>query len=98
MIATEYEPSKAAAARKIWEQVGDGVPGVIDLREGDLRQTLPGNLPPLDFVLLDSMSLFPSPLHLLSLPSSSTTAHSLLCLFLYARSFVARVGLTPRPP
>lgn len=51
VIATEYEPAKAAAARRNFEAAG--LAGMIDLREGDLRhtlETLPGVV---DFVLMD---------------------------------------------
>lgn len=54
VIATEYEPSKAAMARAHWREAGEGISEVIDLREGDLRDTLPAKLPALDLVLLDS--------------------------------------------
>ena len=51
VIATENEPEKAAAARMNWERVG--LSPFIDLREGDLRETLrePGG--PIDFLLID---------------------------------------------
>ncbi|MGH6987567.1 MAG: O-methyltransferase [Caulobacteraceae bacterium] len=51
VIASEHEPAKAAAARTNFAAAG--LSGLIDLREGDLRQTfreLPG---PIDFVLVD---------------------------------------------
>ncbi|KAL2158161.1 hypothetical protein VTH06DRAFT_4729 [Thermothelomyces fergusii] len=55
VVATEKEPTKAARAREHWAEAGDDVAGVIDLREGDLLETLrrddvPGQI---DFVLLD---------------------------------------------
>ncbi|KAF4252018.1 hypothetical protein KXW98_006660 [Aspergillus fumigatus] len=54
VIATEYEPAKAAQARKHWAECGEAVSGVIDLREGDLRETLKTNLPDrIDMLLLD---------------------------------------------
>src|SRR5215468_3197296 len=37
VIATEHEPSKAAIARRHFEEAG--LSALIDLREGDLRQT-----------------------------------------------------------
>src|SRR6516162_43314 len=40
VIGTEHEPAKANAARAHFEQAGLG--GFIDLREGDLRDTLSG--------------------------------------------------------
>src|ERR1700730_14855921 len=51
VIATEYEANKAAAARAHFEQVG--LSGFIDLREGDLRQTLRQIDGPVDFMLVD---------------------------------------------
>ncbi|PLB46658.1 S-adenosyl-L-methionine-dependent methyltransferase [Aspergillus steynii IBT 23096] len=40
VVATEKEPGKAALAREYWTQAGRDVAGVIELREGDLRETL----------------------------------------------------------
>ena len=54
VIATEKEPSKASEARKTWERAGAEIEGVIDLRVGDLRETLRGDLGVVDFLLLDS--------------------------------------------
>jgi predicted O-methyltransferase YrrM len=51
VIGTEYEPDKAAAARALFAEVGLG--GLIDLREGDLRETLNNLKGPIDFVLMD---------------------------------------------
>jgi len=51
VIATEYEPAKARAAREHFAQAG--LAAFIDLREGDLRQTLQRIDGPIDFVLLD---------------------------------------------
>jgi predicted O-methyltransferase YrrM len=51
VIGTEYEPAKANAARAHFEQAG--LSGLIDLREGDLRDTLVGIEGPVDFVLVD---------------------------------------------
>ncbi|KAF4196865.1 hypothetical protein CNMCM8694_004125 [Aspergillus lentulus] len=54
VIATEYEPAKAEQARKHWAECGEAVSSVIDLREGDLRETLKTNLPErVDMLLLD---------------------------------------------
>lgn len=59
VIATENEPTKAAQARKHWKAAGDDIERWIDLREGDLRETLASNMPgQIDFVLLDSKSLY----------------------------------------
>lgn len=51
VIATEYEPAKAAAARANFEAAG--LTAHIDLREGDLRETLSVIEGPVDFALID---------------------------------------------
>jgi predicted O-methyltransferase YrrM len=51
VIATEYEPAKAQAARGHFEEAG--LSRFIDLREGDLRQTLKQIDGPVDFMLVD---------------------------------------------
>jgi predicted O-methyltransferase YrrM len=51
VIGTEYEPAKAAAARSHFQQAG--LSHLIDLREGDLRETLRRIDGPVDFVLVD---------------------------------------------
>lgn len=51
VIGTEYEPNKAAAARVNFKQAG--LSEFIELREGDLRQTLLDVGGPVDFLLLD---------------------------------------------
>lgn len=57
VIATENEPTKAVKARKYWSQAGDDIEKFIELREGDLRETLKTDLPEqVDFLLLDSES------------------------------------------
>ncbi|KAG7415998.1 S-adenosyl-L-methionine-dependent methyltransferase [Fusarium sp. MPI-SDFR-AT-0072] len=54
VIATENEPTKAVKARKYWSQAGDDIEKFIELREGDLRETLKTDLPEqVDFLLLD---------------------------------------------
>ncbi|KAM0291430.1 hypothetical protein ACHAO9_004087 [Fusarium lateritium] len=54
VIATENEPAKADRARKHWSQAGDDIERFIELREGDLRETLKTDLPEqVDFLLLD---------------------------------------------
>ncbi|KAM5355223.1 hypothetical protein ACJ41O_001869 [Fusarium nematophilum] len=54
VIATENEPTKAARAREHWKAAGDDIEKFIDLREGDLRETLKTDLPDqVDFLLLD---------------------------------------------
>ncbi|MBS0361773.1 MAG: class I SAM-dependent methyltransferase [Proteobacteria bacterium] len=51
VIATEYEPAKAAIARANFAEAG--LERFIDLREGDLRETLKVIEGPVDFVLMD---------------------------------------------
>lgn len=54
VIATEKETSKAKLARGYWATAGAEVERVIDLRVGDLRETLTRDLGVVDFLLLDS--------------------------------------------
>ena len=54
VIATEHEPEKAARAREHWNEAGETVLPWIELREGDLLQTLKNDVPEIDFLLLDS--------------------------------------------
>ncbi|WVF66403.1 hypothetical protein IAT40_001143 [Kwoniella sp. CBS 6097] len=56
VIATENEPSKAAQAREYWKEAGTDVESLIELREGDLRETLKKDLPTVDLLLLDIWS------------------------------------------
>ena len=51
VIGTEYEPNKACPARAHFEQAG--LSRFIDLREGDLRETLRQIDGPVDFMLVD---------------------------------------------
>lgn len=51
VIGTEYEPEKAATARANFAAAG--LEHYIDLREGDLRETLGSVEGPVDFVLID---------------------------------------------
>jgi predicted O-methyltransferase YrrM len=51
VIGTEYEPAKAAAARAHFAEAG--LSEFIDLREGDLRETLRQIDGPVDFMLVD---------------------------------------------
>ena len=51
VIATEYEPEKAKIARRNFEAAG--LAQFIDLREGDLKDTLKTIEGPVDFALLD---------------------------------------------
>ncbi|KAI0388098.1 S-adenosyl-L-methionine-dependent methyltransferase [Hypomontagnella monticulosa] len=57
VIATENEPTKAAKAREHWKAAGNDIEKWIELREGDLRETLKTDLPQqVDFLLLDIWS------------------------------------------
>ena len=51
VIGTEYQPAKASAARSHFAEAG--LSGYIDLREGDLRETLKEIEGPVDFMLVD---------------------------------------------
>jgi len=51
VIATEYEPEKAQIARTHFAQAG--LSDIVDLREGDLRETLTGLEGSIDFMLVD---------------------------------------------
>jgi predicted O-methyltransferase YrrM len=51
VIGTEYEPSKAQVARAHFEEAGLGA--FVELREGDLRETLVEVGGPVDFLLVD---------------------------------------------
>ncbi len=51
LIATEYEPRKAAAARANFTEAE--LDDIIELREGDLRETLVDIEGPVDFALID---------------------------------------------
>jgi predicted O-methyltransferase YrrM len=51
VIGTEFEPEKARAARANFTQAG--LSDFIDLREGDLRETLVDVHAPVDFMLID---------------------------------------------
>ena len=51
VIGTEHEPAKAAAARVHFAEAG--LSHIIDLREGDLRQTLATVQGPVDLMLID---------------------------------------------
>lgn len=52
VVATEYEVDKIAVARRHFAEAG--LSDQIDLREGDLRQTLRSGLVEIDFVLMDT--------------------------------------------
>jgi predicted O-methyltransferase YrrM len=51
VIATEYEPEKATIARGHFAEAG--LTDLIDLREGDLMETLVDVGGPVDFMLID---------------------------------------------
>jgi len=51
VIGTEYEPEKAKVARAHFVEAG--LSELIELREGDLRETLKGVSAPVDFMLID---------------------------------------------
>jgi predicted O-methyltransferase YrrM len=51
VIGTEYEPAKASAARAHFAEAG--LSHLIELREGDLRETLKEIEGPVDFLLVD---------------------------------------------
>ncbi|KAL6867169.1 S-adenosyl-L-methionine-dependent methyltransferase [Trichoderma novae-zelandiae] len=54
VIATEKEHTKSEKARQHWKKAGDDlVTRHIDLREGDLLETLKNNIPQIDLILLD---------------------------------------------
>jgi len=54
VIGTEMEPTKAERARRYWDEAGDRlVTRHIDLREGNLLETLKSDIPALDLVLID---------------------------------------------
>lgn len=66
VIGTEKEPTKAARAREYWKEAGEEVEPWIELREGDLLETLKveeGMPTQIDMLLLDSRT----PLHSMSL-------------------------------
>jgi predicted O-methyltransferase YrrM len=51
VIGTEFEPQKAKAARANFVEAG--LSDLIELREGDLRETLVDLVAPIDFMLID---------------------------------------------
>lgn len=57
VIATENERTKIKKAREYWHEAGEQVESHIQLREGDLLETLASDLPPVDLLLLDSKFL-----------------------------------------
>jgi predicted O-methyltransferase YrrM len=67
VIGTEYEPEKAKAARANFAEAG--LSDLIDLREGDLRETLVDVGGPVDFMLIDIWTLMARPALELVAPS-----------------------------
>ncbi|HLK26493.1 MAG TPA: class I SAM-dependent methyltransferase [Caulobacteraceae bacterium] len=59
VIATEYEPEKAKTARANFAEAG--LADLIELREGDARETLTSLEGPIDFVLMDIWGDIPRP-------------------------------------
>lgn len=66
VVGTEHEPAKAAAARANFAEAG--LADLIDLREGDLRETLKTLEGPIDFVLSDIWTPMVAPALRLILP------------------------------
>src|SRR6266550_8062839 len=80
VIGTEYEPEKAQAARGHFQEAG--LTRFIDLREGDLRETLKEIDGPVDFMLVDIWIPMARPAleriapHMPTISSLSTTRHN----------------------
>jgi predicted O-methyltransferase YrrM len=66
VIGTEYEPDKAKVARSHFSEAG--LTPLIDLREGDLRETLVDIRGPIDFMLVDIWAPMACPALTLVLP------------------------------
>jgi len=64
VIGTEFEPNKIDIARANFEQAG--LSGFIELREGDLRETLQDIHGPVDFMLVDIWEVAQPALELVS--------------------------------
>ena len=64
VIGTEYEPTKVKIARANFKEAG--LTDFIDLREGDLRQTLQDVGGPVDFMLIDIWEVAQPALELVS--------------------------------
>jgi len=71
VIATEKEPEKIKLAKAHWMEVGQEVEPYIELREGDLLQTLSKDLPDVDLLLLDSKYAYISLVDISRSPSQS---------------------------
>lgn len=66
VIGTEKEPSKVARAREYWKEAGDDIERWIEVREGNLLETLQeekGLPDEIDMLLLDSRYPLPAPFH-----------------------------------
>ena len=72
VIGTEHEPRKAEAARANFAR--SGLSGFIQLREGDLRETLKQIDGPIDFVLMDTWIAMARPAIELVTPHLSDSA------------------------
>ena len=60
VIATEKESTKIEKARQYWHEAGQPVESHIELREGNLQETLASGLPIIDLLLLGSTFLPPT--------------------------------------
>lgn len=75
VIATEKEPTKADRAKKHWAEAGEEVEPWIEMRVGDLRETLKeeeGMPEEIDMLLLDSETSLSFPVHSLLIRYSAT--------------------------
>ncbi|KAF4541944.1 O-methyltransferase [Lasiodiplodia theobromae] len=61
VIATEFEVEKAQKARAHWKECGESVEKWIDLRVGDIRETLKEGVEDVDLLLLDIWSALALP-------------------------------------
>jgi predicted O-methyltransferase YrrM len=61
VIATEHWHEKAEQARQNWKEAGQSVEPWIELREGDILQTLKHDMPSVDMVLFDIWSALAAP-------------------------------------
>lgn len=81
VIATEKEHTKAEKARQYWQEAGnDLVARHIDLREGDLLETLANNIPQIDLILLDSKLALMNIVDFIKLSSSSLGSCCTSCI------------------
>lgn len=69
VIGTEHWHEKAERARAFWKEAGDEVERWIDLREGDIRETLKSDMPTVDFVLFDIWTPMAAPAFDVILPN-----------------------------